>query len=45
MTGVSEPRPAVYLLDDERVVEYAWVAEEWPQFPDYDEVEAALSEL
>ncbi|MFC7113951.1 redoxin domain-containing protein [Natronoarchaeum sp. GCM10025703] len=45
MTGVSEPRPAVYLLDDERVVEYAWVAQEWPQFPDYDEIEAALSEL
>ncbi len=45
MTGVSEPRPAVYLLDDEQVVEYAWVAQEWPQFPDYDEVEAALSEL
>lgn len=45
MTGVSEPRPAVYLLDDERVVEYAWVAQEWPQFPDYDQIEAALSEL
>jgi len=45
MTGVSEPRPAVFLVDGERVVQYAWVAEEWPDFPDYDEVEAALDEL
>ena len=42
MTGVSEPRPAVFLLDDDRTVEYAWVATEWPAFPDYDEVERAL---
>jgi peroxiredoxin len=42
MAGVSEPRPAVFLLDEDRTVEYAWVAEEWPDFPDYDEVEAAL---
>ena len=45
MTGVSEPRPAVFLLDEERVVEYAWVAGKWPEFPDYDEVESALGEL
>jgi peroxiredoxin len=42
MAGVSEPRPATFLLDEDRTVEYAWVAEEWPDFPDYDEVEAAL---
>ncbi|NHN60627.1 MULTISPECIES: redoxin domain-containing protein [Halorussus] len=42
MAGVSEPRPAVFLLDEDRTVEYAWVAEEWPDFPDYDEVEDAL---
>ena len=45
MAGVSEPRPAVFLLDEDRTVEYAWVAEEWPDFPDYDEVEAALESL
>nr|WP_202613872.1 redoxin domain-containing protein [Halostella pelagica] len=45
MAGVSEPRPAVYLLDEDRTVEYAWVASEWPDFPDYDEVEAALADL
>ncbi|MFB6166496.1 MAG: redoxin domain-containing protein [Haloarculaceae archaeon] len=45
MTGITEPRPAVFLLDGERVVQYAWVAEHWPQFPDYDDVEAALDEF
>ena len=42
MAGVSEPRPAVFLLNEERTVEYVWVAEEWPDFPDYDEVEGVL---
>ncbi|WP_135364767.1 redoxin domain-containing protein [Halosimplex halophilum] len=45
MAGVEEPRPAVFVLDEERVVQYAWVASEWPEFPDYDEVEAAIDEL
>ncbi|PSP54705.1 peroxiredoxin [Halobacteriales archaeon QS_1_67_19] len=44
MAGVSEPRPAVFLLDEDRTVEYAWVAEEWPEFPDYDDIEAALDD-
>ncbi|WP_101295247.1 redoxin domain-containing protein [Halegenticoccus soli] len=42
MTGISEPRPSVFLLDEDRTVEYAWVATEWPEFPDYDEVEDAI---
>ncbi|WP_439027859.1 redoxin domain-containing protein [Haloarchaeobius sp. DT45] len=42
MTGISEPRPAVFLVDEDRTVEYAWVAEQWPDFPDYDAVEDAL---
>jgi peroxiredoxin len=45
MAGIEEPRPAVYVLDEERVVQYAWVAETWPDFPDYDAVEAALENL
>ncbi|PSP32005.1 peroxiredoxin [Halobacteriales archaeon QH_10_67_22] len=45
MAGVSEPRPAVFVLDGERVVQYAWVASEWPEFPDYDELGAALDGL
>ena len=42
MTGVVEPRPAAFVLDDDRTIEYAWVATEWPDFPDYDAVEAQL---
>ena len=42
MEGVTEPRPAVFVLDSDRTVEYAWVAGEWPEFPDYDAVEAQL---
>ncbi|MCT9094735.1 redoxin domain-containing protein [Haloarchaeobius sp. HME9146] len=42
MAGISEPRPAVFLVDADRTVEYAWVAQQWPDFPDYDAVEAAL---
>jgi peroxiredoxin len=42
MAGIEEPLPAVFLLDGDRTVEYAWVAEEWPDFPDYDGIEDAL---
>ncbi len=45
MEGVSEPRPAVYLLDPDLAVEYCWVAGEWPDFPPYDEVERELESL
>jgi peroxiredoxin len=44
MAGVREPRPAVFLVDAEGTVQYAWVASEWPDFPDYDEVEAAIAD-
>jgi peroxiredoxin len=42
MAGITEHRPAIILVDEDRTVEYAWVATEWPDFPDYDEVEAHL---
>jgi len=45
MAGVSEPRPAVFLVAADGTVEYAWAAAEWPDFPEYDEVEDALAEL
>ncbi|WP_436902655.1 redoxin domain-containing protein [Halovenus halobia] len=45
MTGVSEPRPATFVLDEERTVQYAWAAEEHPAFPDYDELEAAVEDV
>lgn len=43
MAGISEPRPAVFLIAEDRTVQYTWVAQEWPEFPDYDEIENALA--
>ncbi|MFC7204841.1 redoxin domain-containing protein [Haloferax namakaokahaiae] len=45
MNGITEHRPAVFLLDENREVQYQWVAETWPDFPEYDEVAAAVSDL
>ena len=42
MTGISEPRVAFFALDADRTVESAWVATDWPEFPDYDDLEADL---
>lgn len=44
MTGISEPRPATFLIDKDRVIRYCWVADEWPDFPDYDELEDAVEQ-
>jgi peroxiredoxin len=44
MHGISEPRPAAFVLDEDRTVQYAWVADQWPDFPDYDELEAAIED-
>jgi len=45
MTGIEEPRPAVFVLGDDGTVEYAWAATEWPEFPPYDEIEDAVGTL
>ena len=45
MAGLSEPRPAVFLVDADLTVQYAWVAAEWPEFPDYDAVSDAVASL
>ena len=42
MTDVVEHRPAVFVLDPDLTVEYAWAATQWPDFPDYDDVESAF---
>ncbi len=42
MAGLSEPRPAVFVVDSELTIQYAWVASEWPEFPDYDEIANAV---
>ncbi|AZH27075.1 redoxin domain-containing protein [Haloplanus aerogenes] len=45
MAGISEARPATFLIDEDRTVQYAWVAEEWPDFPPYDDLEAEIRAL
>jgi peroxiredoxin len=42
MAGIAEPRPATFVIDDDRTIQYAWAAREWPEFPEYDALEAAL---
>ncbi|MFP9190712.1 redoxin domain-containing protein [Natrialbaceae archaeon A-CW1-1] len=42
MAGIAEPRLAFFTIDSDRRVEAAWVATEWPEFPDYDDLEAML---
>lgn len=43
MANVAEPRPAVFLIDTDQTVTYAWVAQQWPDFPPYDAIEDALA--
>ena len=42
MTGISEPRIAFFALDADRTIESVWVATDWPEFPDYDDLESTL---
>jgi len=45
MTGITETRPAVFLLDSDRTVEFAWVASEHPEFPDAEAIDDAIDRL
>jgi peroxiredoxin len=45
MTGIREPRPAVFVLDENRIIQYAWVAGQNPEFPPYSEVQTAVQDL
>ena len=45
MHGIAEPRPAVFVIDEERTVREAWVATEWPEFPPYSDIETAIERL
>jgi len=42
MTGISEPRPATFVIDTDGNITYAWVGEAIPAFPDYDALESAV---
>ncbi|OIB55325.1 redoxin domain-containing protein [Natrialba sp. SSL1] len=39
MAGVSEPRVAFFAIDDDMTITASWVATDWPEFPEYDELE------
>ncbi|MFW5964953.1 MAG: peroxiredoxin family protein [Natronomonas sp.] len=45
MNGIAEPRPAVFVIDEERTVREAWVASQWPDFPPYSDIETAIERL
>jgi peroxiredoxin len=45
MTGIAEPRPAVFVLDGDRTIRASWVATEWPEFPPYGDLEDAIESL
>ncbi|MEF8838832.1 MAG: redoxin domain-containing protein [Haloarculaceae archaeon] len=45
MAGISTPRRAVFVLDSEREVEYAYVAEDWISPLPHEDMEAAVAEL
>lgn len=45
MTGIEEPRPATFLIDQDGTITHTWVAREWPEFPNYDELIAALERV
>ncbi|WP_255194785.1 redoxin domain-containing protein [Halorarius litoreus] len=45
MAGIAEPKPAVFVIDQERTVQWAWVADTWPAFPPYSDVEDAVANL
>mgnify|MGYP000173217315 CR=1 FL=1 len=42
MAGIEEPRPATFVIDGAGTIQYAWAASEHPEFPEYDEFEAAI---
>lgn len=41
MTGLVGARPAVFVIDEQRTVSYAWAADEWPELPPFDTIGAA----
>lgn len=45
MAGIAEPRPAVFVVDEDRTIRSGWVATDWPEFPPYDELEDAIDDL
>lgn len=43
MAGIVEPRPAVFVLDEDRRVTFSWWADRWPDLPDWSAVDEAVA--
>jgi Peroxiredoxin len=43
LPGLEAHRPAVFVTAADGTIQYRWVAEEWPEFPAYDEIADAVS--
>ncbi len=43
--SITEHRPAAFVIDADGIVQFAWVAEEFPAFPPYSEVREAVESL
>lgn len=44
MAGIRGHRPAVFLIDPDLTVRYAWVTEQWPPEIPFEAIEAAIAE-
>ena len=44
MTGVTEHRPAAFVIDGDGAVAYAWASTKWPELPNYDDVETIIED-
>ncbi len=45
MMGIEEPRPSVFILNEDMVVEHVWVATEWPDSPDIDNLQNKIEQI
>lgn len=45
MTGIEEPVPAVFLLEDGRIISESWIAGEWPEQPPYDRIDEWVEQV
>lgn len=43
MAGLEGARPAVFVVDSSLTVQFAWVADEWPELPPFEAIEEAVA--
>lgn len=45
MNGIVGHRPAFFLIDESRIIQYAWVTNRWPAEKPYERIETAIASL